>query len=408
MIINSSKIGMSSEHTYESHFYFQSLSRVMTKEAAATLELSDEAKSYMEQLDMQVKEQERKQSELLEENEKRNLQKTLEHLKASQAQNKEEIKGAKSEKELEVEMLRQLLQALKNMRQGKYTRIQLKRSLIRSMSRSLGSTASTSQSVGGNMERNLSFAGTEDRETVSVIDLSSNRDHNSAQGVRGTWWTKVTATQTSFTEREETTFRSVGTAITADGREINFNVDLSMSRAFAGITNELTAEDYFVTDPLVINLDTNVAAVTDQKFFFDLDSDGKEDEISFAGEGSGFLALDKNNDGKINDGSELFGTTSGDGFKDLAAYDEDGNGWIDEADSIFDKLRVWTKDGEGNDRLIDLKTAGVGAMYLGSANTQFQLNDKDTNQANGIIRKTGIYLKESGAVGTMQHVDLVL
>ncbi len=40
---------------------------------------------------------------------------------------------------------------------------------------------------------------------------------------------------------------------------------------------------------------------------------------------------------KINDGSELFGTSSGDGFKDLATYDEDENGWIDENDSIFSK-----------------------------------------------------------------------
>ena len=34
-------------------------------------------------------------------------------------------------------------------------------------------------------------------------------------------------------------------------------------------------------DPLVINLDTNIAQVSDQKFFFDLDQDGKEEEISF-------------------------------------------------------------------------------------------------------------------------------
>ena len=37
---------------------------------------------------------------------------------------------------------------------------------------------------------------------------------------------------------------------------------------------------------------------------------------------------------------KLFGTSSGDGFKDLAEYDEDGNGWIDENDSIFNRLKV--------------------------------------------------------------------
>ena len=66
-----------------------------------------------------------------------------------------------------------------------------------------------------------------------------------------------------------------------------------------------------------------MAEVSDQTFYFDLDADGKEEEISVLN-GSGYLALDKNGDGTINDGSELFGTRNGDGFADLAQYDEDG------------------------------------------------------------------------------------
>ena len=196
--------------------------------------------------------------------------------------------------------------------------------------------------------------------------------------------------------------------MTADGRSIDFNLEVSMSRAFMAETNMLEVKDYIKMDPLVINLDSNITSVSDQKFFFDLDADGDEESISFAGEGSGFLALDKNNDGVINDGSELFGTKSGDGFKDLAAYDEDGNGWIDENDSIFNKLTVWTKDDEGKDLLIDLKSADVGAIYLDSANFQFSLKDA-SNNLNAEIKKTGVFLREStGAVGTISHVDLVL
>ena len=57
---------------------------------------------------------------------------------------------------------------------------------------------------------------------------------------------------------------------------------------------------------------SDTADVRDQTFKFDLDADGREDEISMLGKGSGFLALDKNGNGKIDDGSELFGTKSGD------------------------------------------------------------------------------------------------
>lgn len=227
-------------------------------------------------------------------------------------------------------------------------------------------------------------------------------------GSSGTTWQRVTATSGFVSESESTTFASSGMVKTQDGRSIDFNIEVSMSRAFTSQINTLTTQNYIKTDPLVINLDTDIGSVTDQKFLFDLDSDGDEEEISFAGKGSGFLALDRNGDGRIGDGSELFGTKSGDGFKDLAAFDEDGNGWIDENDSIYSKLKVWTKDEDGNDYLINLKDADVGAIYLDNAHTQFSLKDGN-NRLNGEIKKTGIYLHEStGAAGTLNHVDLAV
>ena len=120
------------------------------------------------------------------------------------------------------------------------------------------------------------------------------------------------------------------------------------------------------------------------------------------------MALDKNKDGEINDGSELFGAKSGDGFKDLAQYDEDGNGWIDEKDAIFDDLSIWTLNEEGEKVQISLLAADVGAIYLGNASTEFSLKNEENHDTNGIIRSTGIFLKESGEVGTVQHIDLAI
>ena len=62
------------------------------------------------------------------------------------------------------------------------------------------------------------------------------------------------------------------------------------------------------------------------------------DEINKLAAGQGFLALDKNEDGEINDGGELFGTRSGDGFGELAVFDEDCNGWIDEKKIVLENL----------------------------------------------------------------------
>ena len=192
---------------------------------------------------------------------------------------------------------------------------------------------------------------------------------------------------------------------TADGREINFNLDVSMSQSFSQYTKETVENVATFIDPLVINLNGNIAEVSDQKFYFDLDADGEEDLISKLCEDSGYLALDKNEDGKINDGSELFGTTSGDGFRDLSIYDKDENGWIDENDAIWDKLKIWVQDEQGNSKLYSLKEQGVGAICLQNVSTQFTERDI-AGEVNAAIRNTGIFLYENGNVGTIQHLDM--
>lgn len=210
----------------------------------------------------------------------------------------------------------------------------------------------------------------------------------------------------SYSENEITSFDATGIVKTADGRELNFDINLTMSRSFTQMASSyIDFSKPVLCDPLVINLNTNIASVLDQKFFFDLDADGVKEEISTLHAGSGYLALDKNNDGIINDGSELFGTTSGNGFGDLGKYDSDNNGWIDEADAIFKQLKIWTKDENGNDILCSLYDSGVGALYLGNSDTEFSIKDND-NHTNAIIRKTGIFLYEDGNVGTLQQLDL--
>lgn len=242
--------------------------------------------------------------------------------------------------------------------------------------------------------------------SASITAVRTGEGAAAGTSSSGTLWQRVTAVSAERSESEQTAFRSRGVAVTEDGRSIGFNVEFSMSRAFSQKYESLTSQQFVLTDPLVINLDGSPTSVSDVKYAFDLDGDGEKENISFAGKGSGFLALDRDGNGKIDDGSELFGTKSGDGFADLAAYDEDGNGWIDENDEVYSRLRVWVKDDDGGDTLMDLREADVGAIYLGSVDTEFSLNDSVTNDTNAVMRRTGIYLKESGGAGTVSHVDL--
>lgn len=213
----------------------------------------------------------------------------------------------------------------------------------------------------------------------------------------------------SHYEKQTMSFSAEGSVKTADGRQINFNLNLNLSREFAyNRSLSIRAGDAVMVDPLVVNFGSASASLTDKKYQFDIDADGVEDQISFAGEGSGFLAFDINNDGIINNGLELFGPQSGNGFSDLAEYDEDKNGWIDENDDIYNKLRIWTKDEDGNDQLFALGAKGIGAIYLGNIKTAFDLKQATTNESLGSIARTGIFLRENGLAGTIQHVDLTI
>ena len=210
-----------------------------------------------------------------------------------------------------------------------------------------------------------------------------------------------------YEEYEETSFSASAKVRCADGREFDFNIDVSMSRSFVQQTSlDLGVEMVKTCDPLVINLDGNVASVSDQKIRFDIDGDGEMDTVNALQKGSGYLALDRNGDGEINDGTELFGAKSGDGFADLSQYDRDGNGWIDEDDEIWNKLKIWVMDERGHSQLYSLSEAGVGALCLNKMSTDFA--DKDENNASkAFIRSTGIFMYENGLAGTLQHLDLV-
>ena len=238
-------------------------------------------------------------------------------------------------------------------------------------------------------------------QSSSLLDLTTNSNSP------GNFWTRQNYTGITYSETEITTFESTGIVKTEDGRTIDFNISMEMSRSFME-TSECLSEstEYILTDPLVINLKDVPDTISDQTFFFDLDCDGNAEEISRLTEGNGFLALDSNDNGIIDDGSELFGTKSGNGFKDLSVYDEDGNGWIDENDAVYSKLKIWTKDPQGNDKLLDLPQADIGAIYLGASATQFSHNDLETNETKAMVRQTGFFLHESTyEPGIIQQID---
>jgi hypothetical protein len=205
---------------------------------------------------------------------------------------------------------------------------------------------------------------------------------------------------------ERTEFSAAGVVNTADGRQISLHLNSVMSRQET-IETEISGvvEVEKLKDPLVVNLDGKGVSLSADRFAFDLEGKGRQDEIPAVAPGSGFLVLDANGNGCADSGSELFGTRSGNGFADLAAWDEDHNRWIDENDSVFGKLNIW-RGGDGQP-LETLAQSGVGAIYLGNAATGFSLLD-ERRQLLGQVRATGVFLKEDGTPGVLQQIDLAV
>lgn len=218
-------------------------------------------------------------------------------------------------------------------------------------------------------------------------------------------------------EQESVSFSAKGALTTKDGKVVNLNLGFALDYRLLSANERLTSAGK-LKDPLVLNLDGLVAGFTQGTFNFDLDADGNKEEVTKLDKGSAFLAMDRNGNGQIDDGKELFGALSGNGFADLAALDQDGNGVLDEGDSQFAQLRLY-RPGEA---LLTLGEKKIGAIFLQSAATEFQHlgvdpagqeASSDTAQATttpapspAVLRQSGIYVTEDGKAGTVQQLDL--
>jgi hypothetical protein len=82
----------------------------------------------------------------------------------------------------------------------------------------------------------------------------------------------------------------------------------------------------------------------------------------------GILSVDSNNNGVIDNGLELFGSPTEDGFAILEKLDTNGDGKIDAQDNDFTKLKIWrdlNQNGVSDpDELQSLASAGIVSMSL--------------------------------------------
>ncbi|MCZ6104387.1 hypothetical protein [Campylobacter ureolyticus] len=135
-----------------------------------------------------------------------------------------------------------------------------------------------------------------------------------------------------------------------------------------------------VYDPLVLDLNKDnkisITSSKDSNVYFNHTNDGVNIKTSWIGKEDGILVIDKNGNGIIDNGNELFGNfttkNNGDmannGFEALKDYDTNGDLIIDYRDDKFSELRVWqdlNSDGISNKgELKTLKELGIKSLNL--------------------------------------------
>ncbi|NQD93033.1 hypothetical protein HP532_10260, partial [Pseudomonas sp. CrR25] len=164
--------------------------------------------------------------------------------------------------------------------------------------------------------------------------------------------------------------------------------------------------------PLILDLDGDGIETVglSSKIHFDHGGDTFRELTGFAASDDGFLALDLNGDGKINNGSELFGnetlltdgSKASNGFQALAALDANGDEVVDFGDAAFADLRVWrdlNQNGETDEgelsTLVELGVQSLSVTYADQAGV---------DEFNNEHRQVGSYTNSAGQTMGMTDV----
>ena len=167
-------------------------------------------------------------------------------------------------------------------------------------------------------------------------------------------------------------------------------------------------------DPIILDLDGDGLETVGLagNVYFDHDGDGVLTQTGWAGANDALLVWDRNGNGAIDTGAELFGdftpmpngTLAPNGFAALAALDSNGDGVIDASDPAFHELKLWrdtSQDGKTDSgELSSLADAGIVSLNL--ANTL-----KNQNLANGNqLTREGSFTRTDGTTSAMGEFRL--
>ena len=160
-------------------------------------------------------------------------------------------------------------------------------------------------------------------------------------------------------------------------------------------------------DPLVLDLDGNGIQLTEagKGAIFDVTADGKLDNTAWVKGNTALLTYDRNGNGVVDNGSELFGDQNGaaDGFEELGKYDTNGDRKITILDPIFKALKLY-RDLNGDGKMSKNEFSSLSELGIKALNLNFMRTSADIN-GNSLLLN-GSFEREDGSTGQLADVLL--
>jgi len=160
--------------------------------------------------------------------------------------------------------------------------------------------------------------------------------------------------------------------------------------------------------PIVLDLNGNgitSKSLDSTNTYFDYDGDSRREHTAWMEAGDAILALDINEDGNINDGSEVFGdhtklqdgSLAQDGYEALSQYDSNGDNIIDAQDEKFSDLLLWKdENGDGKSNESELSTLEVNGVTSISLNREDGSVFEQMDENGNIITNETNYTSNNG------------
>ena len=238
---------------------------------------------------------------------------------------------------------------------------------------------------------------------MDALDLSSLPNSAEAEGMR--------ARARGYFEREVEKYENPSTDDTCDlfsGEPIGSCSDIppTVSDNFTGAENFIRRRD-----PLTFDLDGDgietIGIDPNNPILFDHDGDGLKTATGWISADDAFLVLDRNSNGTIDNGTELFGDSTplngganaADGFAALTDQDSNHDGKVDSNDANFARLRLWqdlNQDGISQaGELFTLNQKGIASITVAKT-------ENSTLLPNGnVLADLGHYTKTDGSEGAL-------